>query len=121
MALLGTAGAASPCPSPSSHGLGGAEHGARAKLWPAIRAGLSGLGLGAESVSQCRAAVLELPGEASAAIDRLRSHLRFTLRSATAQDTVASALREIEVGKRECYVQLLVRRRVQVLHLYGAV
>ncbi len=35
----------------------------RQKLWPGIKAGLVGLGLGPESVARCRQGVVLLPGE----------------------------------------------------------
>lgn len=50
-------------------GGGGAGGGAagRAHTWPAIRAGLDGMGLDSTPVSRCRQCVLQLPGEAAKA------------------------------------------------------
>ncbi|KAG1662775.1 hypothetical protein FOA52_006801 [Chlamydomonas sp. UWO 241] len=101
MVLLDTCGMASPLaptqpPSSSSAAASGAaEPSGRAKLWPAVRAGLSGLGVVPECVAQCRAAVLALPGEAFASIDKLHSHMRSVLRGVGAQASAIQALDEL--------------------------
>lgn len=45
---------------------------ARAATWPAIRAGLEGLGLAQESVRRCRQLLLQVPGEGESAVLRLQ-------------------------------------------------
>lgn len=57
--LLSTASAASPLHAT-----------ARSKRWPSIRAGLEGLGLGAEAIGRCRQLVLQGAGEAEVALFR---------------------------------------------------
>lgn len=61
-ALLATASSHSP-----AHG--GAE---RARRWPAISAGLQGLGLSSNAVARARQLVLHLPGGTATALVRLR-------------------------------------------------
>lgn len=46
-----------------------------AQAWPAVKAGLDGLGLPPERVARCKRCVCEVPGETSAALARLRAYL----------------------------------------------
>jgi histidyl-tRNA synthetase len=62
--LLATAAAASPL-----------HAAARSRRWPAIKAGLEGIGLSPEAVGRCRQLVLQAAGEAGAALHRLRTLL----------------------------------------------
>ncbi|PSC69649.1 putative serine threonine-kinase GCN2 isoform B [Micractinium conductrix] len=62
--LLSTAAAASPLHAT-----------ARSKRWPAIKAGLEGIGLSAEAIGRCRQLVLQAAGEAESALFRLRTML----------------------------------------------
>ncbi len=67
--LLGTASSTSSLArylaqqQASSSGEGADAGGGRAARWPAIKAGLDGLGVGQESVQRCKQCVLNLPGE----------------------------------------------------------
>lgn len=62
--LLSTASSASPLHAQ-----------ARSKRWPAIRAGLEGLGVGADAIGRCRQLLLQAAGEPEAALFRLRALL----------------------------------------------
>ncbi|GAX82154.1 hypothetical protein CEUSTIGMA_g9582.t1 [Chlamydomonas eustigma] len=73
----------------------------RARLWPAIRAGLEGLGLSQESINRCKQGILSLPGEAFSSIDRLRSHMREVLKSSNSlQASAFAALDELQIFAR---------------------
>ena len=52
------------------------------------------------STSRCRQGVLQLPGHAFASLDKLRSHVREVLRSASLQSAASAALDDMQV-KRE--------------------
>lgn len=76
--------------------------GARAKQWPSIRVGLDWLGLSPECVAACRQYVLQVPGEAEAALMRLQAKLEVPVGSkgpAGSLPLVKAALESLQVGR----------------------
>ncbi|KAF8070961.1 GCN2 [Scenedesmus sp. PABB004] len=72
-------GGAGGGPGPAAGGAGAAgaaAAGGRAAMWPAVRAGLDGLGLDSKPVSRCRQCVLKLPGPVASQLGALRAFLR---------------------------------------------